>query len=170
MVDRFEVGEIAGTHGVHGDVKIFPTTDWPRRVLELTEAYVESKRGLLAVKISHVRMDGKFVVLHLSGVDDMDEARLLRGSKILIDRKYAVSLPEGRYFIAELVGCRVLDETGAEIGTFSDCLRTGANDVYVVRKGDGKELMIPAIPDCILEINPEEGFLRVHLLPGLEDL
>ena len=144
MVDRFEVGEIAGTHGVHGDVKIFPTTDWPRRFLELTDAYVESKRGLLAVKISHVRMDGKFVVLHLSGVDDMDEARLLRGSKILIDRKYAVSLPAGSYFIA--------------------------NAVYVVRKGDGKELMIPAIPDCILEINPEEGFLRVHLLPGLEDL
>lgn len=171
MVEHFEVGEIAGTHGVHGDVKVFPTTDDPDRFFDLTNAYVEEKDGRLRpVTVSKVRVDGKFVVLHLSGTEDMDAARLLRGRKILIDRKDAIKLPEGSYFIADLIGCRVLNEDGRELGVFDDCLRTGANDVYVVKKNDGKELLIPATSECILETNPEEGYLRVHLLPGLEDL
>ncbi len=171
MVERFQVGEIAGAHGVRGDVKVFPTTDDPARFRKLKTVYIEQKNGVMKqTTASNARFVGKFVVIHLDGVNTMDEARALMHRALWVDRKDAIKLPKGRFFIADLIGIRVIDENEEELGTFKDVLKTGANDVYVVERPDGKELMIPAIKDCILETNPEEGFMRVRLLPGLMDL
>lgn len=156
---------------MHGDVKVFPTCDDPARFRVLKKVYIDQIRGqVVPADVSDVRMDGRFVVLHLSGWNSPEEARILRGRKLLIDREDAMPLPEGRYYIPDLIGLRVITEEDAELGIFTDVLRTGANDVYVVKTPEGRELLIPAIAECILETRPEEGFMRVHLLPGLEDL
>ncbi|SDZ78374.1 16S rRNA processing protein RimM [Lachnospiraceae bacterium NK3A20] len=171
MTDRFQVGEIAGTHGVRGDVKVFPTTDDPRRFKLLKTVYIDNIHGALQeATVSNVRMNGKFVIVHLSGYETVEDSRILHGKKLLIDRKDAMPLAEGRYYIPDLVGLHVIDENDAEIGIFADVVQTGANDVYVVRTRDARDLMIPAIRDCILETNLAEGYMRVHLLPGLEKL
>lgn len=155
---------------MHGDVKVFPTCDDPKRFQRLRRVYVELRGQVLEEEVSNVRMDGRFVLIHLSGFDTPEDARILRGRKILIDRKDAMPLPEGRFYIPDLIGLRVIDEQDAELGIFEDVIRTGANDVYVVRRQDQKDLLIPAIAECILETRPEEGFMRVHLLPGLTEL
>ena len=94
----------------------------------------------------------------------------LRGTNIEIDRKDAVKLKEGQYFIPDIIGLNVIEIDGRVIGTVTDVMETGANKVYVTETPEGKEILLPAIPDCIKEINPEEGYMRIYLMPGLEDL
>lgn len=170
MVKQFVIGTVAGTHGVKGDVKVFAQCDDPGRFRKLKTVYIRKGDRVTKTKASDCRFAGKFVVIHLDGVEDMDAARLLHGAELLVDREDAPKLPEGRFYIPDLIGIDVLDESGEKLGTFQDVMRTGANDVYVVSREDGSELLIPAIRECILETNPEEGYMRVHLLPGLEDL
>ncbi len=138
MTERFQVGVIAGTHGVRGDVKVFPVTDDPSRFKKYKNVYL---------------YEGQ-----------------LRGAQLWIDRKDAAPLPEGMYYIPDLIGLSVLTDDGKRLGSLTDVLRTGANDVYCVTTDDGREVLIPAIRDCILETKPEEGRILVHLLPGLMDL
>lgn len=170
MTERFQVGVIAGTHGVRGDVKVFPVTDDPSRFKKYKNVYLYEGHMQKPVRISGVRFSGKFVILHLDGIEDMDAARLLRGAQLWIDRKDAAPLPEGMYYIPDLIGLSVLTDDGKRLGSLTDVLRTGANDVYCVTTDDGREVLIPAIRDCILETKPEEGCILVHLLPGLMDL
>ncbi len=170
MTDRFQVGVIAATHGIRGDVKVFPLTDDPARFRKLKNAYVETRDGLKPVKISGVKLGGKFVVLHLEGYDTIEEASLLRQRAIWIDRKDAVKLPEGRWFIADLIGMKVYTDEEELLGTLTDVIKTGANDVYQVTTPEGKDVLIPVIDDCILDVQPEQEYMKVHLLPGLLDL
>lgn len=167
MVDRFQVGVIAGTHGIKGDVRVFPTTDDPKRFLKLKKVTVTVRGREETHTISGVRFQGKFVILHLSGIETPEEAMIYRTLPMMIERKDAVKLPEGRYFIPDLLGMDVLNEDGGLLGKLTDVLQTGANDVYEVTPEEGEPFLVPAIRDCILEVNPEEQYMRVHLLPGL---
>lgn len=170
MTDRFQVGTVAGTHGIKGDVKIFPTTDDRSRFRKLKKVYVEIDGREQELAVSHVRMQDKFVLLHLSGYETPEDARRLLRKSLMIGREDLMPLPEGRYYIADLIGLRVITDEDAELGILHDVIRTGANDVYSVRTREGKDVLIPVIRDCILDVQLQEGYMRVHLLPGLLDL
>lgn len=169
MVKSFQVGVIAGTHGIRGDIKVFPTTDDPKRFLKLKKVKVTVRGKEEVHTVSGIKFQDKFVILHLSGIDTPEDARLYRTLPIMIDREDAVKLPEGRYYIPDLLGSRVVDEEEKLLGTLTDVLQTGANDVYEITPEGGTPFLIPAIHDCILEVKPEEQYIRVHLLPGLRE-
>lgn len=173
MVKEFQVGIITSTHGLKGEVKVFPTTDDPQRFLDLEEVILEKGRIRKTLRIRSVKFFKKYVILGFEGMDRIEDVERLRGSSLLIDRKDALPLEEGEYYIPDLLGLKVVtreEEEDVQIGTLKDVLMTGANDVYVVEKTDGGELLIPVIEQCIKEVNLEEGFVRVWIMPGLEDL
>ncbi|MBO5986454.1 MAG: 16S rRNA processing protein RimM [Lachnospiraceae bacterium] len=169
METRFQVGVITSPHGVIGEVNVFPTTDDPKRFRRLKEVILVQGKNEKTVEIESVKFFKNMVILKLAGYDDRDAVEKLRQCSLFVPREKAVRLKEDEYFIADLMGLKVLDGDAedAELGTLEDVMETGANDVYVIRLLDGRELLLPAIKQCILEVNVEEGFVRVHVLDGL---
>ena len=170
MVSRFRVGVIAGTHGLRGEVKVFPTTDEPARFLDLEKVILDTGREERTLKIRSVKFFKKFVILGFKGMDRIEDVEKLKGAELLINREDAIPLEEGEYFIPDLLGLRVVTDDGRELGVIKDVIETGANNVYDVQNEDGARILIPAIPQCILDVRLEEGDMTVHLLPGLENL
>lgn len=169
METRFQVGVITSPHGVIGEVNVFPTTDDPKRFRRLKEVILVQGKNEKTVEIESVKFFKNMVILKLAGYDDRDAVEKLRQCSLFVPREKAVRLKEDEYFIADLMGLKVLDGDAedAELGTLEDVMETGANDVYVIRLLDDRELLLPAIKQCILEVNVEEGFVRVHVLDGL---
>lgn len=165
--DRLRVGVITSPHGVHGEVNVFPTTDDPKRFLDLKKIYLDTKKELIECEIKSVKFFKNMVILSFTGMDDRNAIEKFRQCDLLIDREDAMELGEDEYFICDLIGLDIIDEDGKKIGVLKDVMTSAANDVYVVEKNDDEELLIPAIRDCILDTNLEEGYIRVHLLPGL---
>lgn len=170
MTDRFQVGVIAGTHGIKGDVKVFPTTDDPQRFRKLKKVILPVRGREEVHEISGVKFQEKFVILHLSGIDTPEKARMYRQIPLMIERADAVPLKEGRYYIPDLIGMKVMEEDHRILGELTDVLETGANDVYEVTTPEGESLLIPVIDECILDVDVEEACMTVHLLPGLREL
>lgn len=170
MEQLLRVGVITSTHGIRGEVKVFPTTDDPKRFDFLKEVIVDMKREQPVLEIQGVKYFKQFVILKFKGYDNIDDIQQFVKKDLLVTRENAVPLEEGEFFICDLVGLKVIDDTGAEIGTLKDIMQTGANDVYVVEMNDGREVLFPSIPECILEKNPLEGYIKVHILNGLLDL
>ena len=165
--DRLRVGVITSPHGVHGEVNVFPTTDDPKRFLDLKKIYLDTKKELIECEIKSVKFFKNMVILSFTGMDDRNAIEKFRQCDLLIDREDAMELGEDEYFICDLIGLDIIDEDDKKIGVLKDVMTSAANDVYVVEKTDGEELLIPAIRDCILDTSLEEGYIRVHLLPGL---
>ena len=166
-----QVGVITTTHGVHGEVKVRPTTDDIDRFRDLTEVTLSFPNGKEEKhRISSVKFFKNQAILGFEDIDDMDTAYTLRNASIMIDRGQALPLGENEFFIGDILGISVYDEDGSLIGKCTDIIPTGANDVYEVTRDDGKRILIPAIKQCILSVDPDEGQMKVHLLPGLEDL
>ena len=170
MEDMFRVGVISSTHGVRGEVKVFPTTDDPQRFRRLKEVTLDTGRERLSLKIQNVKFFKNMVILKFEGYDNINDIECYKGKELWIHRSQAGNLKKDEYFIADLVGMTVTEEDGHVLGTLSDVIQTGANDVYVVKMESGKELLLPAIRQCILKVDVESGQMRVHLLPGLMDL
>lgn len=170
VTERFQVGVITGTHGLRGEVKVFPTTQDPSRFLDLEEAILQAPGGERRVGIRSVKFFKKFVILGFTGMDRIEDVEKLRGCPLVVDRSDAIPLEEGEYYVADILGLSVRREDGSEIGTLREVIETGANDVYAVAREGQKDLLLPAIDDCILEIRPEEGYMTVFVMPGLEDL
>ena len=170
MTDRFQTGVITGTHGLRGEVKVFPTTEDPARFLDLKEVILQMPGQERRLKIRSVKFFKKFVILGFEGMNRIEDVEKLRGCPLLVERKDAIPLEEGEYYVADLIGLSVRKEDGTEIGTLFEVLETGANDVYVVKREGMKNLLLPAISQCILDVQPEQGFMTVHIMEGLEDL
>ncbi len=170
MEDMFRVGVISSTHGVRGEVKVFPTTDDPQRFRRLKEVTLDTGRERLSLKIQNVKFFKNMVILKFEGYDNINDIERYRGKELWIRRDQAVDLKKDEYFIADLVGMTVTAEDGRMLGTLTDVIQTGANDVYVVKMENGKEILLPAIRQCILHVDVEAGQMQVHLLPGLLDL
>jgi 16S rRNA processing protein RimM len=170
MVEYLQVGAIASTHGIRGEVKVFPTTDDPARFRSLKQVILEGRREKLTLEIEGVKFFKQFVILKFKGYDDINQVEGYKGCTLWVHRKDAVKLGKDENFIADLIGLTVTTDEGTVLGTLSDVLQTGANDVYVVETPEKKELLLPAIKQCILEVNPEEGRILVHLMEGLLDL
>ena len=169
MEDFFQVGIITTTHGVGGEVKVFPTTDDPRRFKRLKEVLLDTGKEHRNLEIEHVKFFKQFVILKFKGLDSMNDVEKFRQHALLVPRENAVRLGRDEYFIADLEGLQVRDEDGTPIGVLKSVMETGANDVYVIEMNDGRELLLPAIKQCVLEVDVEAGFIRIHILEGLLD-
>lgn len=167
MEERLQVGVIASTHGVHGEVKIFPTTDDVRRFKKLKEVILDTGKENRILKIESVKFFKQFAILKFRGIDTIDEAEKYRRKSLYVTRENAVRLQKDEYFIADLIGVKVLDEQEQELGTLEDVIETGANDVYQIRLKDGRQLLLPAIKECVLDVDVEAGRMKIHILDGL---
>ena len=162
-----QVGVITDTHGIKGEVKVFPTTDDVNRFDYLKKAYIDSKEGLIPVKVNSVKYFKQYVIIKFKGINDINDIEKYKKSPLLVTREDAVPLEEGQYYITDIIGINVYTDDGVNIGTLKEVLQTGANDVYIVRNSENKEILIPAIKQCILAIDLEKKEMKVHLLDGL---
>ncbi|HZT96136.1 MAG TPA: ribosome maturation factor RimM [Chloroflexota bacterium] len=163
--DWMLVGRVAGAFGVHGELKVDPLTDFPRRFEELEVVYTGEKHFPRTVLSARV---GRRILLRLEGISSREDAQALRGTSLWVPRDQAVGLPEGQYYRDELVGLRVETEEGEALGSIDDILETGANDVYIVRS-EGRELLVPAIQDVVVAIEVGRGRIIIRPLPGMFD-
>ena len=167
MTDYFEIGKIVNTVGVNGELKIFPTTDDAKRFGLLETVSIMLNGTLITKTVKNVRYHRNLVMLKLEGVNDMAGAHSLRGGTIVVERANALPLAENEYYLKDLLGAAVRTESGEDLGILRDVIFTGANDVYVVQGADGKDLLIPAISQCILNVDIANKQIVVRLLEGL---
>ena len=171
MENLLQVGAILDTHGLRGEVKVFPTTDDPSRYDDLEEVELLTKEGkYIHMEVEHVRYFKNLVIVKFKHNDNINDIEQYKKCNLYVTRENAVELDEDEYFVADLIGLTAKSDEGEELGTLTDVLTTGANDVYVIKDADGEELLVPAIHDCVQEVNVEEGYVVLHLLPGLRDL
>jgi 16S rRNA processing protein RimM len=170
MEDLLQVGVITTTHGVRGEVKVFPTTDDAERFKQLKNVILDTGKEQLKIENAQVKFFKNLVILKFKGIDNINDVELYKGKGLYISRENAVKLKKNEYFIADLMGLSVTTDEGEALGNITDVLQTGANDVYVIEQKDGSELLIPAIKDCILDVNMEQGSMQVHLLDGLREI
>ncbi len=168
MQEYFEVGQIVNTFGIKGVVKVKPFTDEITRFEELKKVYIAKKNEMQEVEIEKVSYQKNMVLLKLKGIDNLTEAEKYKGLYLKIHRKNAKKLPEGTYFIADLLGLEVYTKEGLLLGKVDDIFNAGANDVYVVKnETTGKQILLPGIKDVLKEIDLENGKIIVHLIKGL---
>ena len=173
MTYFFRVGIITSVHGLKGEGKVFPTGEEPDRFALYGTILLgregEQEADYHPYEIQGIKQAKRQLILKLSGVDSPEEARLLSKREIYIPREKAVPLKEGEHYVADLIGCAVF-EGEERLGVLTDVLKTGANDVYVCKTEEGKELYLPVIPDCVLSVDTDRQLIRVRLLPGLKEL
>ena len=169
MEQLLQVGVITQTHGVHGEVKVFPTTDDPERFLDLEYVFLDTGREKKKLVIQSVKFFKQFVILKFKGINNINDIERYKRCALLVDRENAVELEEDEYFIADMIGMNVFTEDGENFGTLKDVIETGANDVYIINSKKHGEVLIPAIKECILDVNVKEGRMLVHLMEGLID-
>ena len=167
MEKQLQVGVISSTHGVRGEVKVFPTTDDVTRFRQLKKVYLDTGREMLPLEIQNVKFFKQFAILKFKGIDNINDIEKYRGKSLMIDREDAVDLDEDEYFIADMIGMKVYTEDGSEFGTLKDVMETGANDVYIIDSPEHGEVLIPAIRECILDVDMDEERMTIHLMEGL---
>ena len=165
MIDFLRVGIIVNTHGLKGEVKVKPTTDDIERFDYLDEIILDNGKNKINTRVKSVKYLNKFVVLGFEGFNSINEVEGLRNYDIMVDRDNAIELDEDENFIGDLIGCKVY-EGEKYIGKIKDVLFTKANDVYVIDY-EGKEILIPVIKDCVLDIDIYNQKIEVKLPKGL---
>ncbi len=166
MDNYLRVGIITSTHGIHGEVKVFPTTDDVNRFKTLKDVFLDTGRDLLKLEIEGCKFFKNVVILKFKGINEINEIEKYRGKDLLVTRENAVRLEEGEYFIFDLIDSEVFTDEGTKLGILTEVMENAANDVYVVKTED-KEILIPAIRDCILDVDIKNKKITVHLLKGL---
>lgn len=169
METKLQVGIISSTHGVRGEVKVFPTTDDVKRFKRLKEVILDTGREEITLEIESVKFFKQFVILKFKGLDNINDIEKYKGKSLYVTRANAVRLRKDEYFIADLQGLQVVDEEGKDFGTLRDVMETGANDVYIIDIADGREVLIPAIKECVLHVDMEARVMKIHIMDGLLD-
>lgn len=167
MEQLLQVGVITQPHGVRGEVKIFPTTDDPVRFKKLKKVILDTGKEKLDLEVEHVKFFKQFVIVKFKEFDNINDIERYKRCPLLVTRENAVSLEEDEYFVADMIGMKVITEDGTEFGTLSDVMETGANDVYVIDSKEHGEVLMPAIKECVLNVDMESGIITVHLMSGL---
>lgn len=167
MQKRLEVGQIVNTFGIKGEVKVTPFTDDINRFDNLKKVYVKTRKEDKLYKVEGVRYHKNMVLLKLEGIENPEQAELLKNAYLEIDREDAIPLKEGQYFIVDLIGLDVYTDEGKLLGKVDDIYNTGANDIYVVKDELGKQILLPGIKDVIKEVDLDNEKIIVHLIPGL---
>ena len=161
--DRLIIGRITAPHGIRGEFRMYVYSHFPENILEVPEIYIgdeESPRQL-----TRARRKDNLVIMRVEGVTSKEMADELRDELVRIDFEHAAPLEEGEYYHFELIGLTAFDESGNELGTVEDIIETGANDVYVIKDSEGKEILIPALEDVVPEIDVDNGRMVVRPLP-----
>ncbi len=165
MNDLLEIGQIVNTRGLKGEVKIMPWCDDPVIFEELEFILIDGQE----YDIKYVKYHKNFVILKLCGIDNINEAEKYRNKTIYVERDMLGELPEGTYYICDLIGCSVKTVSGDLLGEIDDIIKTGSNDVYSVKNSSGKPILIPVIDEVVKEVNIDEKYVIVELLKGLID-
>ena len=167
MQGNLEIGQIVNTFGIKGFVKVNPFVDDVLRFDDLKKVYIRRNKEIKELQVEEVKYHKNMVLVKFKGIDKVEDAELLRNFYLEVDRENAIELEEGEYFIADLLGLKVLTEENEELGKLEDIFNAGSSDIYVVKSEDGKQILLPAISEVIKEINIEENKIIVHLLEGL---
>ena len=167
MNNILQVGAVTSTHGLAGEVKVFPTTDDPKRFKKLKQVLLDTGKDMLPLGVEHVKFFKNMVILKFKGYDRIEDIMGFKGKNLYVTRENAVRLKKDEYFIADLIGMKVYTEDEAYLGELTEVITTGANDVYTVHMENGKDVLIPAIGQCILNVDVENETMQVHLLEGL---
>lgn len=169
MEDLLKVGVIASTHGLKGEVKVFPTTDDVKRFKVLKEVIMDTGTKKITLQIEGVKFFKQFAILKFKEINDINDVEQYKNCPLYVTRDHAVPLEEDEYFIADLIGLSIVDEEKIVLGKLTDILETGANDVYVLTTSEGKEVLLPAIKECILNIDMKAKMITIHMMKGLLD-
>ena len=167
MNNILQVGAVTSTHGLAGEVKVFPTTDDPKRFKKLKQVLLDTGKDMLPLEVEHVKFFKNMVILKFKGYDRIEDIMGFKGKNLYVTRENAVRLKKDEYFIADLIGMKVYTEDEAYLGELTEVITTGANDVYTFHMENGKDVLIPAIGQCILNVDVEHETMQVHLLEGL---
>lgn len=167
MEDMLQVGVITQTHGVRGEVKVFPTTDDVNRFKKLKQVILDTGKETMPLEIQSVKFFKQFVILKFKGIDNINDIEKYKRCSLYVTREHAVPLEEDEYFIADIIGMEVCTEDGNIFGTLKDVIETGANDVYVIESAEHGEVLVPAIKECIRSVDIEKGQMMIHLMDGL---
>jgi 16S rRNA processing protein RimM len=169
MEQFLRVGVITTTHGLKGEVKVYPTTDTPKRFSDLDEVILRTPNAERTLNIESVRFFKQMVIVKFKGLDRIEDVENFRQAELYVSRENAAPLEEGEYYIGDLIGMEVFTDDSMPFGTLKDVMETGANDVYIIDSFRHGEVLVPVIKDCILDVNVEENKMTIHLLPGLID-
>ena len=167
MEDMLQVGVITQTHGVRGEVKVFPTTDDVNHFKKLKQVILDTGKETMPLEIQSVKFFKQFVILKFKGIDNINDIEKYKRCSLYVTREHAVPLEEDEYFIADMIGMEVCTEDGNIFGTLKDVIETGANDVYVIENAEHGEVLVPAIKECIRSVDIEKGQMMIHLMDGL---
>lgn len=166
MEQFLQVGVISSTHGIRGEVKVFPTTDDAGRFRKLKKVYLDTGRERLELEVQAVRFFKQFAIVKFRGIDNINDIQQYKGKSLLVAREDAVALEKDEYYFADLIGMQVFTEEG-HFGVLRDIMETGANEVYIIDSDSHGEVLVPAIRQCILDVNIEEKQMMIRLMDGL---
>lgn len=169
MEDLLKVGVITSTHGIKGEVKVFPTTDDLNRFTYLKNCILDTGKEKLPMEVEGCKFFKNQAILKFKGYDNINDIEKYKNASLWVTRENAIPLEEGEFYIADIINAKVYEENGNELGVLTEVMETGANDVYVVQMKHGKEVLIPAIQDCIVEVDVEEPKVVVRLMKGMLD-
>ncbi len=169
MEDLLQIGVITSTHGIKGEVKVYPTTDHNDRFKKLRECFIDFQGELLLMKTKSCKFFKNMVILKFEGIDNINDVEKYKQCKLYVDREHAVPLGQDEYFMTDLIGLSVTTEDNRSLGVLEEIISTGANDVYIVRDENKREWLLPAIKDCILNVDIAKQEMTVRLMKGMED-
>lgn len=167
MEEYLQVGVITSTHGIKGEVKVFPTTDDAARFKKLKHVILDTGKEQLTLEIQNVKFFKKMVILKFKEIDDINDIEKYRKCPLLIPRTEAVPLRKDEYFVSDLIGMKIITEDDEEFGVLKEVMETGANDVYVVDSKAHGEVLLPAIKQCVKKVDLEQRVMTVYIMPGL---
>lgn len=167
MEDLLRIGVVTTTHGIRGEVKVFPTTDDVKRFKKCDEVILVTREGNLTLHVEGAKFFKNIVILKFKEFNNINEVERFRKCDLMVTREHALPLEEGQYYLCDVIGADVVEEEGAHIGKVTDVIETGANNVFVIRTDEGKEVLFPVIPDCIKKVDTEAGVVTAHIMKGL---
>lgn len=170
MDNLLEIGKIVNTHGLRGEVKIVPWMDSPDDFEDIKHVFIKQKSETVELTIKNVKYQKNNLIIKFSEINDINEAEPYKNCVVYAERSELGELEEGVYYIVDLIGLDVIDEENGEmIGKIEDVFNTGANDIYDVKRAGKKNLLLPVIDDVVKEVNIEGGYVKVHVMEGLDD-
>ena len=164
-----EVGKITNTHGLRGDVKVVPWMDAPEDFEELTKVYLRTRKEDIPLTVKSVRYQKNNLIVKFAEFDDINEVEQYKNCVLYADRNELGELPEGTYYIVDLIGLKVYTEEGEPVGVIEDVFNTGANDIYDIKREGRKNLLLPVIDEVVKEVDINNGRVTVHIMEGLDD-
>lgn len=165
-----EAGKIVNTHGLRGEVKVVPWTDYPDDFENIEYVYVKKKTGEEKLHISSIKYQKNNLIIKFAEIKDINEAELYKNLVLYVERDMLGELPEGVYYIADLLGSKIITTDGEEIGEIADVFNTGANDIYDVKREGKKNMLIPVIDEIVKNIDIEKKIITIEMMEGLDEL